>query len=53
MSAQQKIDKAIATIEDIVESMTSGHCNRNANLIYLEKTLVLLNELKAEISNEK
>ena len=46
-----KIDKCITNIEDIVESITSGHCNRNTNLIYLEKTLEILAEIKREIAN--
>ena len=47
----KKIDKCIANIEDIVESITSGHCNRNTNLIYLEKTLEILAEIKRDLAN--
>ena len=49
MTLLEKIDKSLVNIEDIIESIVAGHCNRNTNLIYLEKTLVLLNEIKSEI----
>ena len=53
MTLARKIDKCIVNIEDIIEVIVAGNCNRNQNLIYLEKTLELLKEISDEISNEK
>jgi len=51
LDQKKKIDKCIVHIEDIIETITQGHCNRNTNLIYLEKVLELLSEIKHEIAS--
>lgn len=51
LDQKKKIDKCIVHIEDIIETITHGHCDRNTNLLYLEKVLILLSEIKNEIAS--